>query len=354
MNVKDVVCNSVYNDLVDVVDNTGLHRQRGKSFLVSGGNGFIAYYLVLCVLLANDLFELNNTIYILVRDKEKTVKKYQDLLKRRDLIMVIGDVSDNNTEFGGPYDFIVHAASGASAEQFNNDPFGVFNANVMGTENLINNIIQLGCESMVFISSFTVYGDDTKSVPVIDEKYRGKDDWETSSACYVYGKKSAEFLCSTSVRKYGCPVKIVRPGFVYGDSSPMDNRVYAEIIRNLAEKKNIVMKSSGMLFRSMVYVTDVVRGIIFALLQGQDGEAYNIANEFVSIRQFAELASMADETGTVKVEFVNPDDYKVDTSTVNGGQMETSKLETCGWKAKVSISEGIKMAAESYVHKYLQ
>ena len=288
-----------------------------------------------------------------MRNKNKASEKYKELLSRKDISLIIGDINDNAVEFDNAYDYIIHAASGANAESFANDPIGVFNANVIGTEKLLNNIDKFGCTSMVFVSSFTVYGCDTKEVPVIDEMYRGRDDWNLDSSCYAYGKKAAELLCVAATKKYGYPIKIVRPGFVYGDSSPMDNRVYAEIIRNLAEMKNISMKSSGMLFRSMVYVTDVVRGIFVTLLKGKNGEAYNIANEFVSIRDFAEIASSTDDSGIVKVVFNNPKDYEVNLNITNGGEMSIDKLKACGWQPKVSLLDGIKMSVESYRKKYL-
>ena len=321
--VKDVVCKSLYTDMEEIVNSAPLCDQTNRSFLITGGSGFIAYYIVTSLLLLNDLKNTSNSITIMVRNENKAIEKYGNLLQRGDLHIMVQDVCNPMPEDGAAFDYIIHAASGASAQQFDADPIGVFNSNVIGIENLIDYIRRNPCKSMVYISSFTVYGAGTNTVAEITEDYRGADDWTSKSACYSFGKKSAELLCTAATRKYQCPIRIVRPGFVYGGSDPYDNRVYAEIIRNVAEQRPICMQSAGLLFRSMIYVTDVVRGVFAALLSGQDGEAYNIANEFVSIRGFAEAAVAAAESEKVVLTFKNEADADAAIPAAPGGAMST-------------------------------
>ena len=122
----------------------------------------------------------------------------------------------------------------------------------------------------------------------------------------------------------------------------------------MAEQRPICMQSAGLLFRSMIYVTDVVRGVFAALLSGQDGEAYNIANEFVSIRGFAEAAVAAAESEKVVLTFKNEADADAAIPAAPGGAKSTDKLCGCGWKPEVSLIDGIKMASEIYISKYLR
>ena len=348
--VKEVVCNSLYKDLLCIAKSPTIGEQTGKTFLITGGNGFIMHYLVLALLCLNDENHNENVITIMVRSRERAAQRYGALLGREDLRLMVQDVCEP-IHAEENFDYIVHAASGASAQQFDEDPVGVFNANVLGTENLITFIRQKPCISMVYVSSFTVYGSGTENQESIDEDFRGAEDWNSNRAAYSYGKRAAEFLCGAAWRKYACPIRIVRPGFVYGGSSPNDNRVYSEIIRDVAERHTIVLQSAGHTYRSMIYVTDVVRGIFTSLFAGENGEAYNIANEFVSIKEFA--AAAVGVSSAICLTFKNEADKDIPAPKRPSGAMDAKKLMACGWRPEVSLAEGIAMGAEIYSYRFL-
>lgn len=350
MKVKEMVCSSQYEDMLRMIQNHSLKKQGGKSFLITGGNGFIMYYLVLTLLCMNDENHNGNVITLMVRSQDRAAQRYGALLKRSDLRVMVQDVCEP-IRVEESFDYIVHAASGASAQQFDEDPVGIFNANVLGTENLITFIRRKPCVSMTYVSSFTVYGNGTEKQEVIDEDFRGPEDWNSNRASYSYGKRAAEFLCGAAWRKYACPIRVIRPGFVYGGSSPNDNRVYSEIIRNVAEHQPIVLQSAGHVYRSMIYVTDVVRGIFACLFDGENGEAYNAANEFVSIQEFAVAAVKVNPA--VCLMFKNEADKALPAPQRPGGAMSTKKLTTCGWHPEVSLTDGIAMGAEIYSYRFL-
>lgn len=352
LEVRNVICSELYADLKNITDKQYFLESKKQSFLITGGSGFIAYYIVMALLCRNDESHCDYQITILVRSEERARKKYGELLDREDFHVLVQDVCQPFEKMEQSYDYIIHAASAADAQHFEEDPIGVFNSNVIGTEHLIDFIRQKPCKSMVYLSSFTVYGNGTDTMEEVTEEYRGADDWMTNRSCYAFGKRSAEFLCAAAQRKYGVPIRIVRPGFVYGGSTPMDNRVYAEIIRNVAENKPIVLQSPGLFFRSMIYVTDVVRGVFQVLFCGADGEAYNIANEFVSIRDFAKAAVQAADTETVVLQYLNAGDENVMPEKKPQGAMSAQKLIDCGWKPAISLEQGIQMASRIYRYTF--
>lgn len=345
--VKDVVCPELSRDLDNIAAQSYFQETHGKSFLITGGTGFIAYYLVLALLAANDAAHADNTVTILVRSEEKARRKYGALLQRKDLNLLVQDVCrplNAPEDFHG--DYIVHAASSADAKHFENDPIGVFNANVIGTENVMEFAIQSACTSVVYISSFTVYGQGTDKIPLVTEDYNGPESWNMNRSCYPYGKRSAEFICMAYCRKKSVPVKIIRPGFVYGASSLDDPRVYAEIIRDVACHKDIVLKSGGLVYRSMCYVTDLVRAILCTLFYGVDGEAYNVASEHISIRQFAQFATQASSDYPIKLLFEQEKDRNVVLPRDIYGAMSSEKIKSqCFWTPVVAVKEGIAMSA---------
>lgn len=344
--VKDFIPTVLYNDLSEIAQNDYFDNLTSKHFLITGGSGFIAYYIALSLLCVNDIRGCQNHITLLVRNEKRTRLKYGELLKREDISLLIQDVCSSFRTSETRYDYMIHAASAADSKHFHDNPIEVFNSNVIGTENLIDLMRSQACTAAVFLSSFTVYGSSPDMPEQIDENYCGIEPWDTNQACYSYGKRGAEFLCMAAAQKFHCPIRIVRPGFVYGASSKNDTRVYAEIIRSVAENKSIELRSSGYVYRSMIYVTDLVRGIFSALFCGADGEAYNVAYEHISIRRYAEIAS---NCSAMPLYFSNPEDACAVEPARIIGKMDTTKLRNaCGWNPKVSIEQGITMAANIY------
>lgn len=349
--LKECLPNRLYQEINRTTLASVLKKQdqcRNKTILITGANGFIAYYLVLTILNANDTLNLNNRVILLVRSREKTQKRYGVILERNDVSLLIQDVCVTLPEIGN-VDYVIHAASAADAQHFDDDPIGVFNSNVIGTENIIQFVNQNACQSAVYISSFTIYGQGTDNHKFIDESYCGAEPWNNNRACYSYGKRSAEFLCMAAARKQGSPVKIVRPGFVYGASHINDTRVYSEIIRCVAENRPIVLQSAGLLYRSMIYVTDLVTAILAVLLNGRNGEPYNVANEHVSIRQFAEAAVQSAASKDVYIQYANAKDATVAIPAETFGAMSIDKIGAeCGWMPHIRLLDGISYAAEVF------
>lgn len=352
--LKDCISNKLYSEIVRATTNSVLQTQEecsNKTFLVIGANGFIAYYLVLTILNANDALNRKNHVVLLVRNEEKARKRYGRLLDRDDISLLIQDICMPLPDMNKA-DYVIHAASAADAQHFDADPIGVFNSNVLGTENVIQFVDRVACESAVFISSFAVYGQGTDQLKSIDESFCGAESWNNDRASYSYGKRSAEFLCMAAARKNGTPIKIVRPGFVYGASSKSDTRVYSEIIRCVAEDRPITLQSAGLLYRSMIYVTDLVRAIFAVLLKGKNGEPYNVAHEHISIRQFAEVASMVADKDII-VKYANEKDATANIPAEIFGAMATEKIQTeCDWTPKVNILDGVSSAAAIFGEIY--
>ena len=240
----------LFEDLKSAENEKYWDKVEKSHILITGGTGFIAYYLIMTLLCMNDVKNCANTITILVRNEEKARQKFGSLLDRPDFRVLKQDVCLPVVD-SVRYDYIIHAASSADAKHFESEPIGVFNANVLGTQNMLALAKEHSCKSMVYISSFTVYG-AANDVAKISEDYCGVEPWNNIRSCYSYGKRSSEFLCFAAHRTEDVPVRIVRPGFVYGASAPDDPRVYAEIIRCLAKHQEIVLQSAGHLYRSMM------------------------------------------------------------------------------------------------------
>lgn len=74
---------------------------------------------------------------------------------------------------------------------------------------------------------------------------------------------------------------------------------------NAADGKDIIMKSDGAQIRSYCYMLDCASAILYVLLKGKKGEAYNIANPN-SIMSIRELIEYLAKVGNVRLKFELP------------------------------------------------
>ena len=110
--------------------------------------------------------------------------------------------------------------------------------------------------------------------------------------------------------------------------------------------EDIVLKSQGVPRFSYCYATDAVSGILYCMLKGDCGEAYNVADssEILSLREIAEyISGLAGK----KVVFEIPDatQAKGFSKAVNA-IMPNEKLRGLGWSPKDDTRSGVKKTVE--------
>ncbi|MGM9714493.1 MAG: NAD-dependent epimerase/dehydratase family protein [Prevotella sp.] len=241
------------------------------------------------------------------------------------------------------FHYIVHAASGAAPAAFANTPVEVVKANILGVSNLMDYGISHGMERMLYVSTGEIYGEGGATVATADgmafgEHDSGYVDCATQRACYPSSKRAAETLCIAYRAEYGANIVIARPCHVYGPNfTEADNRVFAQFMRNVMRGEDIVMKSDGSQFRSWCHVIDCARALLYIMLKGTNGEAYNIADEAsnITIREFAERIAAAH--GRRVVMQIPPDSERRGYNVVTRSIFSTQKLRGLGWEAHHSL-----------------
>lgn len=307
------------------------------NILIAGATGLIGSCLV-DVLMARP--NRSYSVYAMGRNLMRMKQLFDKYKTEEGFHVLIGDVT-KPLSIQQSIHYIIHAASGAAPSDFSNHPVEVMKANVNGVMNLMEFGIQHQLKRFLYVSSGEVYGEGDGRV--FTEDYSGYVDCNTPRSCYPSSKRAAETLCASYAAEYGVDVVIVRPCHIYGPNfSDTDNRVYAQFIRNILKGEDIIMKSTGEQSRSWCYVVDCVSALLFVMLKGGSGKAYNIADP-ASIYTIRQLAEMLAEIGHCRVVMEVPSEKeKKGYNPVQKSVFSVSKLENLGWKVSGSMQDKIK------------
>ena len=248
------------------------------------------------------------------------------------------------------FDYIINAASFANPKYYATQPVEVIKANIEGVAHLMDYGLEHGMKRFLYVSSGEVYGEGDGRV--FTEDYSGYVNCAVPRACYPSSKRAAETLCVAYAAEYGANVVIARPCHVYGPYfTDLDNRVYAQFIRNVLHEEDIVMKSTGEQFRSWCYVVDCVSALLHILLKGKNNETYNIADEESNI-SIKDLAETVASIGGRRVIIDVPDaDEKKGFNVVKKSIFDTRKIKELGWYVEGTIYNKLRSTIQEILIK---
>jgi nucleoside-diphosphate-sugar epimerase len=319
-------------------------RLMNTNILITGATGLIGTALVDALMYRNTVYKDNITVYAMSRNVEKARGRFGDYFNNPRFVFIQQDVQSpvQTGKIEKKIDFIIHGASNTHPIAYSTDPINTILLSVIGTKNILDLAVSQNIERTVFLSTVEIYGESRGDAEQFDEAYCGYIDCNTLRAGYPEGKRAAETLCQAYVSEKGNDIVIARCSRVYGPTMSVDDsKVIAQFLRNAARNENIVLKSKGTQRYSFCYAADVCAAVLFLLLNGKNGEAYNIAdsNKSASLYEIAEILS-----NYTKKQIV----YDTPASTEARGYskatkaiLDCSKIGELGWKAAFSIEEGL-------------
>jgi nucleoside-diphosphate-sugar epimerase len=161
--------------------------------------------------------------------------------------------------------------------------------NVIGTENVCRAALEARVSRLVHISSAMVYrmwaGD-----PVTE-----KNPLTPLREPYSVTKAEGDKLVQRLMVEEGLPAVIIRPGTLFG---PGDRLNFGRLAERVRAGKSVII-GTGRNAVPMVYLTDVIRGLLLALdSKPADGQAFNIGND-QPLTQEELLVAIAEELGVM-------------------------------------------------------
>ena len=342
--------NSILLEDVNNIANSQMvswDKLQGKSIFITGATGLIGSQIVLGIDQHNKNFGTDIKVYALARNLDKASRLFGECTEN--VVTVHGDMC-GEFAIDGPVDYIVHGASMTSSKDFVEKPVETILTGINSTANILNFARDKKVSGFVYLSSLEAYGVTDPSLTSVKETDYGFIDQLSPRSSYSEGKRMAECLCASYASEYAVPAKLVRLCQTFGAGVDYsDNRVFAQFAKSVIEGNDIVLKTKGETYRNYCYTSDAVTGILCALLDGNVGEAYNIANPTtgISIADMAKMVAHKLSWDAIKVCFDIADDAtKLGYGPTIKVALDTTKLEALGWKATVDLEETFRRTIE--------
>ncbi len=341
-----------------------------KTVLVTGAAGFIGANLV------KELFRSIPAVKVVGLDNmndyyDVSIKEYR--LREIEILasdypactweFVRGSIADrelvNNLFQKYNFSVVVNLAAQAGVRYSIDHPDVYIESNIIGFYNILEACRHNPVEHLVYASSSSVYGSNTK-VP-----YSTEDKADSPVSLYAATKKSNELMAYAYSKLYNIPATGLRFFTVYGPAGRPD-MAYFSFTNKLLKSETIDIFNYGNCMRDFTYVDDIVEGVKRVMMrapekhQGADGLpipphiVYNIGNsnpenlmDFVRM-----LAEELVDAGVL------PSDYDLESHCrlvpMQPGDVVTTYADTqaleadMGFRPNTPLREGLRRFAQWY------
>ncbi len=315
-----------------------------RTFLVTGGAGFIGSAL------CSHLIEQGNKVINIDNfndfyDPEIKEQNIAPLIHNSNYILYRADITDrdifSNIFEQHKVDVVVHLAAMAGVRPSIEQPVLYEQVNVQGTLNLLEAMKKHDLRHLIFASSSSVYGNNSK-IP-----FQENEPLDRVISPYAASKKSAEDFCYVYHELFGLNVVALRFFTVYGPGQRPDLAIH-KFTRKIFSGEPIPFFGDGNTVRDYAYIDDIIHGILssvdFILNNTNVFEVFNLSGHHpVSLK---EMVSVIEQTigkkANIKQLPMQPGDVKATHADISKAR------HLLGFKPETGFSTGIKHFVEWY------
>lgn len=325
-------------DLDHILSVRGLEHLIGSRFLITGATGMIGTCLIDALMRFNQINHAGITVYAIGRSRDKAISRLGGYFSSDYFVFIEQDVRESLPSTIG-VDYIIPLASNTHPLAYSQHPVETIQINVQGAENALKKAMECGA-TVLYPSSVEIYGNGDV---LFTEDYTGQLNLGTSRACYTESKRACEALCQSYIAEYGVNCKIVRLSRLFGPTMLMnDTKASSQFIIKALAGENIILKSKGDQLFSYTYISDAVQAMLFVLLKGQCGQAYNIASEKCNV-YLKDFANACAKLAGKSVVFDIPTEIeRKGYSVASKALLSVEKLSELGWKASYSFIDALE------------
>jgi UDP-glucuronate 4-epimerase len=242
-----------------------------KPVLVTGAAGFIGYHIALRLLVDGRTVvgvDNLNSYY----DPKLKKARLAGLLAHTKFHFEERDLADRHAVAAlfatHRFAHVVHLAAQAGVRYSVLDPHAYVDANLVGFLNILEGCRQVGSEHLIYASSSSVYGGNTR-MPL-----RASDNTDHPLSLYGATKKANESMAHSYSSLFGLPATGLRFFTVYGPWNRPDMAMWL-FTAAIMDGKPIKLFNNGRMRRDFTYIDDVTEGVATS---NAPWRLYNIGN----------------------------------------------------------------------------
>lgn len=304
-------------------------------YFITGGAGFIGSNLADKLLnLGQDVVAFDN--FDPFYSEEIKRKNISDALKSSNYKLIEGDILDKAKLFKSLADtkpeVVIHLAARGGVRPSIEKPELYYEINVTGTLNVLEAMRESGINKMIFASSSSVYGNNSK-VP-----FSETDSVDNPISPYAASKKAGELLCHTYHHLYGFNIFCLRFFTVYGPRQRPDLAIN-KFFKAVLSSQPITIYGDGTTKRDYTYIDDITDGVLAAINHLKGYEIINLGgSDPVSL---VELIIEIETATGLKAQLVNKPLHKGDVALTYADVVKAKKL--LGYKPLTNLGKGIAL-----------
>jgi len=306
-------------------------RKNRKTFLVTGGTGFIGSNI--CQLLVN----ANHSVKIFDNNSRGSISKIKKI--KRKIKFIKGDIRNKESlkRAVKNTDAVIHLAYINGTKYFYSNPVLILDIAIKGILNIIEACIKNRVKELYLASSSEVYQTPQK-IPTDELEPLKIPDIFNPRYSYGGGKILTELMGVHYGKKYFKKLIIFRPHNVYGPDMGTDH-VIPEFIKRFKtlKKKKFKIQGTGNEIRSFIYIEDFIEAFKLLLKKGKHLNIYNIGtSEKIKIKDLAFRLSRIFKKKIILKK----------TPLARGGTEvripDINKIKRLGFKPKFNLNKGLK------------
>ncbi|XBP67517.1 GDP-mannose 4,6-dehydratase [Bacillus velezensis] len=312
---------------------------KNKNVFVTGCTGLLGSCLV------KELIDQGANVTGLVRDTVPKSNLYQgEQVKQMNIVQGALEDLDVIERALGEYeiDTVFHLAAQAIVGVANRNPISTFEANILGTWNILEACRRHPLIKRVIVaSSDKAYGDQPTLPYDENMPLQGKHPYDVSKSC-------ADLLSHTYFNTYGLPVCITRRGNLYGGGDLNFNRIIPQTIQLVLNGEAPEIRGDGTFIRDYFYIEDAVEAYLLLAEKMEElnlaGEAFNFSNEIqLTVLELVEKILKAMDSD-LKPKVLNQGSHEIKHQYLSAEKAR----KLLNWTPAHTIDEGLEKTIEWY------
>lgn len=338
--MKRFLLDSDVNEIAERIETK--HKLEGKTILMTGARGFLGRYFIDVIRKINLDYSKNPIKFIGIDNLITSGELGSSVCEDENIIFIEHDVI-KTLEIKDKPDYVIHAAGIASPHYYREYPLETLDVAIDGTRNMLE-LAKSNNSKFIFFSSSEIYGDPHRENIPTSEDYRGNVSTLGPRSCYDEGKRVGETLCHIYQTNFDVNTNIIRPFNFYGPGmQEKDFRVLPNFGSRIKAGLQLKVYGHGKQTRTFCYITDAIVGLFKVIIDGKNGEVYNIGNPNPEISMIELVERIKKVLGPeIEYEIIDyPETYPSDEPSRRCPNIQKAR-EQIDYNPCVNLDEGLR------------